>query len=167
MKAWKWILSFLITMHLVAVVAIPNGYSYFQYAWKDFLWPYAHTLNIAYTWQFFSPDPAAAIYYEYSGISNDEIQFTITYPDDTNRPWFRPNYSRRNSLKNIFMKYPHLNQKIFVSYYCNKYPEIEIFDITKKVVRPTTFDEAFEGRALTDDSQIVKEELGMQGCDNL
>ncbi|MCB0347301.1 MAG: hypothetical protein KDD37_00625 [Bdellovibrionales bacterium] len=166
MKLWQWILSVVILFHLLVVIIIPNQQSYFQYAWRSVLMPYAGTLNIAFAWQFFSPDPAAAIYYDYSAIADDEIKYTLTYPDDVNRPWFRPNYSRRNTLKNVFMKFPYLNEKIFIPYFCKTHPDIDIFDVSKRVVRPTTFDEAFEGRALTDESQVIKQDLGMFGCKN-
>jgi hypothetical protein len=164
MSIWKWIVSILLVFHLGVVTLLPNTHSYFQFAWRNVLWSYANTFNIGFTWQFFSPDPAAAIYYEYAAVSDDEIKFTITYPDEENRSWFRPNYSRRNTLKNVLMKFPHLNEKIFVPYFCKQHPEIDMMDVAKRVVVPTTFDEAFEGRALTDESQIVKQDIGMYGC---
>lgn len=166
MNKAKWLLSLLILVHLLVVTILPNSQSYFQYAWQNAIWSYANVFNIGFTWQFFSPDPAAAIYYEYHAVREDERQFTITYPDEQNKDWFRPNYSRRNTLKNVFMKFPHLNEKIFIPYFCKQHPEIELFDVSKKVVVPTTFDEAFEGRPLTDESQIIEQEIGMYGCNN-
>ena len=166
MKKIKILLSCAIVFHLWMVVVIPNGDSYFVYTWGKMIYPYVSTLGIGSSWQFFSPDPAPAVYYEIRALqAGEEIASTI-YPNESEQPWFRPNVSRRNSVKNIFMRYPKYTTEVLVPYFCRQYPQADLISIRKKMLRSVSYVAAIEGQALNDRNWATYEEIGEEYCEN-
>lgn len=67
----KILLSLLIVFHVFVFTVMPLGPSYVARALEPWIVPYASTLGMNASWNFFSPDPAHTMY----------LKFTVFYPD--------------------------------------------------------------------------------------
>jgi hypothetical protein len=76
----KALISIFIIYHLVVIIVLPNGFSYLGRVLHPFIVPYANTLGLNTTWNFFSPDPANTIFFEYSVRFEDEMGNPIKEP---------------------------------------------------------------------------------------
>jgi hypothetical protein len=59
----KILLSAFICFHLIVIVVLANGSSFLGRHLAPILLPYANTLGLNATWNFFSPDPAHTMFY--------------------------------------------------------------------------------------------------------
>ncbi len=62
----KTILSVWIIYHLFCIVFMPNSSSYLLRLMGDKVLPYANVLGLNTSWNFFSPDPAHIMYFQYN-----------------------------------------------------------------------------------------------------
>ncbi len=63
--ALRIFLSAFIVFHLSVIIILANGGSYLGRSLQASLLPYANTLGLNATWNFFSPDPAHTMFYRY------------------------------------------------------------------------------------------------------
>jgi hypothetical protein len=66
-------LSLFILFHLAVIVIMANGGSYLGRSFQAQLLPYANSLGLNATWNFFSPDPAHTMFYKYRVFFEDEL----------------------------------------------------------------------------------------------
>ena len=74
------VFSVWIVYHLFVIVVMANGSSYIGRYFGRAIVPYASTLGMNTSWNFFSPDPAHTMY----------LKFTIYYPDVEGEPSKEP-----------------------------------------------------------------------------
>lgn len=68
----KFLLSLFIIFHLSVIIILANGGSYLGRSLQKYLLPYANTIGLNTTWNFFSPDPAHTMYIRYVQHFDDE-----------------------------------------------------------------------------------------------
>lgn len=78
-KTWLCVLlSFFILYHLAVIIIFPNGSSYLGRSLSSYLSFYANNLGLNANWNFFSPDPANTMFFQYhiyfENPQGDEIQ---------------------------------------------------------------------------------------------
>ena len=78
----RFLLSVFIIFHLSVLVILANGSSYFGRSIGPYILPYANTLGLNNTWNFFSPDPAHTMYYKVRVFFEDEHGNEIKEPEE-------------------------------------------------------------------------------------
>lgn len=63
-----------ILYHLFIILIAPNGSSYVGRSLERAIFPYAATLGLNYSWNFFSPDPAHTMYIKYTLYFKDDME---------------------------------------------------------------------------------------------
>ena len=71
-KICKGLFSVWIVYHLVVMILMPNGSSFLVRRSQSYLLPYANSIGLNATWNFFSPDPAHTMYFNYKVRFEDE-----------------------------------------------------------------------------------------------
>lgn len=140
--AIKIILSVFVLFHIAVILVMPIGSSYLNRISHAFLSPYANSLGLNTTWNFYSPDPAHTMYFNYHVRFEDEYgQEAKPTIDD----WFPPekhqiivDSSRRRFLYSV--RYLLLDPKrldvLFAPWLCRKYPgatHLSIRQITERI----------------------------------
>lgn len=120
-------LSIFIVFHLAVIVILANSSSYWGRNWQSVLLPYANTIGLNATWNFFSPDPAHTMFYKAT------MYFENEQGEDSKEPleeYFPPEKEKVvvNSSKRRFlysMRFLTLNQErigqLMVPWMCRKY----------------------------------------------
>ncbi len=164
-KSYKTILSLLICLHLFYAISSPNQNSFLYSRLSDFYFKYGSTLGIAYSWQFFSPDPAPAVWYEYETYKDQELIDKSKYPDPNEKFFFRPNYNRRHAVKNVFNRNQEYSLEVLGKFICRKKPGIDRVLVRKEILGVPNLEEARAGMALNTDEKKSYEPVGEYYCD--
>lgn len=160
----RFFLSLLILLHLFVIFSLPNSNSYLQNTFGNFLQTYGNFLNISYTWQFFSPDPASAMYYIYEISDMNQVIKEGIYPEKGAAFSLRAIYTRRTAVKNYLARDPDLALKLLGDYLCRTTKEAYSVRIRTKVIQPVTLKEAQGGMALNNTSKKFFEPIGEYHC---
>jgi hypothetical protein len=127
-KGWlKALLSVYIVYHLCAVFFMPLSGSILERTLGPFLYPYASTLGLNTTWQFFSPNPASSNYLEYEVYypqepGRDEVRFeTYQWPPKSRKGIIGENYNRRVYHSMISTIDADRTTKFLVPWLCRKH----------------------------------------------
>lgn len=86
----KAIISIFLIFHLMTIVVMANGGSYLGRK-LSFLVPYANSIGLNTTWNFFSPDPAHTMYFRSIVYFEDENGENIKDPEEEYFPPERTN----------------------------------------------------------------------------
>ena len=68
----KALLSIWLVYHLFCIVILPNGASFLGRYFESYILPYANSIGINSTWNFYSPDPAHTMYFSYTVYFENE-----------------------------------------------------------------------------------------------
>lgn len=121
-KILKCILSVWLCFHLFVVIVIPNQQSYLAFVSKDILIPYAKTLNIGFTWQFFSPNPGSQTYVDFEAQNGEEVIAEGKFPTSDSRNFIPTNKARRLTSSNGILMYKESSSDILGDYFCRQNP---------------------------------------------
>lgn len=69
----KIVLSLFVVFHLAVILILANASSYWGRNWQTVLLPYANTIGLNATWNFFSPDPAHTMFYNVTMYFENEF----------------------------------------------------------------------------------------------
>jgi hypothetical protein len=127
--ASKVLISLWLVYHLLAVFVLPGGGSFVIRRLQSYLLPYANTVGVNTTWNFFSPDPANTMYFIYHiNFENDEGEELKPreegfFPPEKDK--IVTNGSRRRLL--YAMRFLMLDsrrlQTLMAPWLCREYPE--------------------------------------------
>lgn len=150
------VFSLWIVYHLFVIVAMANSSSYMVRYFGKTIVPYASTLGMNTTWNFFSPDPAHTMY----------LKFTVYYPDvegeTPKEPLeiFMPSAKgegvwdqgdkRQLYAMRYMVVYPQRIEGVLGPYMCKHYPGAEVVHI-EHIIEPIPS---------LDQAAIDKRELG-------
>jgi len=146
----KTILSLFILFHLSVVLLIPNPHSYLNQQLKWLFTPYANVLGIHVNWQFFSPDPGQAIFFEIEADIGQDKNTTHYFPAIKNTTFWRQTQNRRIAVKNIIGKQPYLLSSILIPAISRQNPGYTNIDISLVTVKFPSLQEVQDGLAIND-----------------
>jgi hypothetical protein len=124
----KAFLSVWLIYHLANVIVLGNGGSIAARRLEPYLLPYSNTLGINSTWNFFSPDPAHTMYFEYRIRFENEKGDTIKEPIEGFLPPEKRQLVLNSSERRLLyaMRFliiePSRLQNIMAPWLCRKYP---------------------------------------------
>ena len=81
-KSVRFFFSLWIVYHVFVITVMPNGTSYVGRYLQSLVVPYATTLGMHASWNFFSPDPAHTMYFHYRIYYQNEMGEDIKEPED-------------------------------------------------------------------------------------
>jgi hypothetical protein len=128
----KWLrplFTLFLFYHLFVIVLMPNAGSILGRRWGHWVAPYANTLGMNATWEFFSPDPPQPFYFDYSVYFEDEQGEEKQVPVDGYFPEWRtertlhPNKIRLKNAVRFFALTRKSVEQAFIGYLCRLYPE--------------------------------------------
>lgn len=140
------LLSPAIAILLVLVVVMPNSNSVIGRMVPHFFQKLSHTLVISYPWTFFSPDPSAVVYWEYSveineskfkGTDEDLVDIemkTFRWPPKNPRTMYRVPYNRKIYHSRMSSLNEAQFRRFFIPHLCKLHPEADALFI-KAVVK--------------------------------
>lgn len=157
-----------IVFHLLAIMIVPNASSLLTAEFRAWVTPYANLIGFHSFWQFFSPDPGAAVFFRVRPFERDQPLPTFDYPPKQDPYTIRSQYNRRVSSVRFFSRPPAEGVARYLGpYFCRQNPTATSLDIALIVVRPPTLDEVKHGSALNtleheqaQGSQVVSCEAG-------
>lgn len=80
-------LSVFIVFHLVVIVVLGNGGSYYGRALSPYLTSYANFIGLNSSWNFFSPDPANSMYLRVSLLAGEDYREEFYPPGKEKFEW--------------------------------------------------------------------------------
>jgi hypothetical protein len=128
----KWVrnlLTLFLIYHVAVIVLMPNSSSILGRRWGFLIAPYANTLGMNATWEFFSPDPPQPFYFDYTVYFETEDGEEKRPPIDAFFPEWRtertihPNKIRLKNAVRFFALSPQSVEQAFIGYLCRQYPE--------------------------------------------
>ena len=139
----KILLSVAIIYHVAVTFIMPNSSSYLGRASSNYLLPYANLLGLNTTWNFFSPDPANTIFFEYSVRFEDQLGNELreaihgVLPEE--KESIVTDSSRRRFLYAVryLMLDPHRLELLFAPWLCRAHvgaSRVSIKQVTQQIV---------------------------------
>ncbi|MCB0407118.1 MAG: hypothetical protein KDD34_02875 [Bdellovibrionales bacterium] len=120
------IFSLFLVYHLMAILIMPNPGSYVERHFGFLFYGYTSTLGINTPWQFFSPNPATKMFYEYEIIENegsDSLTQTYRWPPEKNHTnMIGANYKRLIYHSWYTTSSEERKSKFLMNYLCRKHP---------------------------------------------
>jgi hypothetical protein len=133
-----------VSVHLVAILLLPNTHSYAVRHLPSWLIQYANQIGINTTWNFFSPDPAHIMYYEYQIFFKDEKAEPIVGFIPPQKEQVVVESSDRRML--YAMRFLLLDQRrierILIPYLCRKFQDVERISIRHHLHQLPSLDQA-------------------------
>ncbi len=147
-RGLKSLLSCFIIYHLAMIFIVPHKMSMMHERLLPYFIPYAHTLSMIISWDFYAPNPSLYHYFEYEVIDSKDTVDTFRWPPS--RKEFKRIYLNHNRLifhTRFFMLAGKKNiRRHFVPYLCRLHPSAS--EITIKVI--------FENRPHFKKAQVFK-----------
>jgi hypothetical protein len=141
--------SLWIVFHLIAIVIVPNASSVLTFELQKAVVPYTNLIGFHSFWQFFSPDPGAAVFFRVRLYEKEHLLTTFDYPPKTDPYWIRSRYNRRVSSVRFFSRPPADGVTRHIGpFFCRQNAKATSAEISLLVMRPPTFDEVKSGSAL-------------------
>ncbi len=146
-KTWlSLIISLWIIYHLVVILIMPNSTSFLLRQLGSPFLSYANVLGLNTSWNFFSPDPAHVMYFQYSVTrkdqSSEEESEVLYIPPEKNKGPFG-NTKRRLMYS---MRYMVLDQRrvdaLLGPWLCRRHPEAFHIHVEHKIESIPPIDEA-------------------------
>ena len=123
-KAFKLALSLFIIYHLAMILIAPHRMSLIHETLMPYFTPYAHTLSMVTSWDFYAPKPSYYFYFEYEVIDSKDKVGTFRWPPsrkESNRIYL--NHNRLIYHSRFFMFSGKKNiRKYFIPYLCQLHP---------------------------------------------
>ncbi len=121
------VISLLIVYHLLAIAILSNSGSFLGRKYSRYLTPYANQLGFHNMWNFYSPDPANAMVFEYSvsflNSEGDEVKESIHRKIPGSETEMVLNSAERRLLyvTRYFLINPNLVKEFFGPWVCRKH----------------------------------------------
>lgn len=117
------ILSFLITLHMIGVVFMPNLSSYTGERLKPILSTYMYPLGLTGAWSFFAPEPfSPPTYIDYVVTRKEKAPLSGRFP--TNEEYFfQARTNRRVSVSRFMISDSANVEFMFTSFLCNEHSD--------------------------------------------
>lgn len=124
LKKWFQIIaSIFLVYHLVTILTLPNSGSYLESQIGEYLYPYASTLGLNSTWQFFSPKPSPRIFFRYEvEFPNGDYQKHQWPPPKIDSEFLGPNFQRLVYHSRMTTITEQRRKKFLVPFLCSKHP---------------------------------------------
>jgi len=174
---FKGLLSLWIIYNIFTMLVMPNVGAYFGRITSRFITPYANTVGLNASWNFFSPDPAHTMYLRYTvrylDSEGNETREPVDgfFPEEKNQGISDPR-KKRNLYAMRFMVIDPKRLKVFFGpWLCKQYPGatsvemehvVETVPYLDKVV--TLKDETVQ--ELSQELQFVREFYSCAGAEN-
>lgn len=167
---FKGVLSLWIVFNIFTMLVMPNIGNYFGRSASRFIIPYANTIGLNASWNFFSPDPAHTMYIRYMIRYNDadgnEVKESVEgfFPKEKNLGVTNP--ARKRDL--YAMRFMVIDSKrlkiLFGPWLCKQYPGATSVEMEHVVETVPSLDQAvtLKDQNLEDLSQqveFIKEEV--------
>lgn len=143
----KILISVWICYHLVVIAAIPNGNSFLGKRYQIFFLPYANSLVMNTSWNFFSPDPAHIMYIRYlvykTAKPNQEEAEPEEYFYPEEKMFATSNLAKRRNL--YVMRFLAINPERFSSFFvpwvCRNHPDAYQVFVEHKILKIPPYEE--------------------------
>lgn len=116
--------SLFIVFHLIVIVVLSNGGSYYGRALSPYLTSYANVIGLNSSWNFFSPDPANSMYLRVSLLNGDDYHEEFYPPGKEKFEW---SGNQRRFL--YFVRYmlvdPSRIESFLIPWFCKTHPGTE------------------------------------------
>jgi len=122
----KSIALIFIGLHLIVILILPNVNSYAARHWMPtFLISYANQVGLNSTWNFFSPEPAHTMYYEYQIFLNDDsVDPVIGFIPPQKKDVVTHSSDRRMLYAmRYFLLDSRRVERILIPFLCRKFPD--------------------------------------------
>lgn len=125
--AWlKVLLSLFLIYHFAAALILPNSGSVIARRLARFFLPYANTLGLNTTWQYFSPGPGPTFYLEYQVETDENTESYILdahrFPEGRNAFSLNDSFARRLNNMKFFAGSPERLKRNIVPFLCSQTP---------------------------------------------
>lgn len=145
----KMFASLWIVFHLLAIAIVPNASSVLTSELQNWVVPYTNLIGFHSFWQFFSPDPGAAVFFRVRLYEKENLLTSFDYPPKNDPFWIRSRYNRRVSSVRFFSRPPADGvPRQLGPYFCRQDARATSAEISLLVMRPPTLDEVKAGSAL-------------------
>jgi hypothetical protein len=141
----KGILVLFIALHLIVILLLPNVNSYVaRHNFPSFLLAYANQIGFNTTWNFFSPEPAHTMYYEYQVFFKDEaLDPVVGYiPPQKDQVVTQSSDRRMLYAMRYFFLDPRRVERVLIPFLCSKFPDAERISIRHYVLQLPSLDQA-------------------------
>ncbi|MBX9767749.1 MAG: hypothetical protein K2X47_10795 [Bdellovibrionales bacterium] len=146
----KLLLTLFGVYHLIVIVVIPNRSNYFNIPLGPYILPYANTMSLNVSWQFFAPEPGPAVFWE-AEVKQDLVTIAKEMlPEEENKFLLRTRYNRRVSMMRFLYNDFSRVSALYVPYLCRMYPEATDVKVTLSQVPFPTADEVKAGKRVND-----------------
>jgi len=165
---WTWLVSLALLFHLAVIFITPNSQNYFGFRLVKIIQPYAGLFEFSSEWTFFSPDPAAPMYYEWKAYdtSGNELKTGI-FPNISSLSFFADRQLRRLAAGRYMSMQPGALENTLVPYLCRTNPGASAVRLTRVVTLPTPLiDIIQEKKDVHDRSGLNRIDAGMDFCDS-
>lgn len=161
---FKAFLSLWILYNIFTMLVMPNVGAYFGRISSRFITPYANTVGLNASWNFFSPDPAHVMYIRYHINYTDaegnptKEAFEGYFPPEKNQA-VRSLFKKRELYVMRFMVIDPKRLKIFMGpWLCRQYPGASSVDMEHVIETVPPLDQvvAFKDEGVKDMSQEVQ-----------
>jgi len=141
---FKYLALIFATMHLVAIVLLPNTDSYAVRNLPSWLIQYANQIGINTTWNFFSPEPAHTMYYEYQiFFKNEDAEPFIGFIPPQKEQVVVESSDRRLLYAMRFLLLDQRRiERVLIPFLCRKFPDAERISIRHHLLRLPSLDQA-------------------------
>lgn len=139
----KVFLSLFVIIHLAIMVIFPNGGSYVGRQLPNWFVNYANQIGFNVSWNFFSPDPAHTMYFEYRIRFSDEDQPDAQGFLPPQKELIVTNPSERRTLyaMRFFLLDTRRIERFFIPYLCRSYEGAERITLTHVLQQLPSLDE--------------------------
>ncbi|KHD88765.1 MAG: hypothetical protein OM95_06420 [Bdellovibrio sp. ArHS] len=128
MLPFKVLLSLWIVYNIFTMFVMPNVGAYFGRATANFITPYANTVGLNASWNFFSPDPAHTMYVRYTVRFSDEegndVQEPVEgyFPAEKNKGISNATRKRELYAMRFMVIEPKRLRLLYGPWLCKQYP---------------------------------------------
>jgi len=149
--ALRIIVSVWAVYHLACIVILPNGVSFLGRTFEAYILPYANQVGANNSWNFFSPDPAHTMYFEYNLYFENENGEEIKEPVQGFIPPEKTaivlNTSERRKLyaMRFLLMNPARIEELVAPWLCRTHPGASRLSIVHKLIQLPTLDRAILG----------------------
>lgn len=160
----KVLLSLFIIFHLAVIIILANGGSYLGRSLQKILLPYANTVGLNNTWNFFSPDPAHTMYIKYiqhfDDADGNELKESVSSFIPVEKEKISIDSSKRRflyAIRFLLLDNSRMNS-ILAPWLCKSNPEVtsvsmeQVFEAIPSLDRSSMGFEEDTGRTILDAS---------------
>lgn len=171
---FKGLLSLWIVYNIFTMFVMPNVGNYFGRSASRFILPYANTVGLNATWNFFSPDPAHTMYIRYFiryyDQDGNETKEPVEgfFPEEKNKGITNPTHKRDLYAMRFMVIDPKRMKILLGPWLCKQYPGASSVEMEHIIETVPSLDQVvtLKGESLSDLSQevqYIREEVSCGG----